>query len=216
MRRFIIIVLCFAVTFSAHARKQNEGRNSIRMLLVDSVDNQPINNAVVKVFVNGNTESPYYGISDSKGYVEITRLNKGKYTAIVEYMSYSTLLIDIPDRQNRNIDLGKVALKQKFIAIKEAVVEAEGSVVQKGDTTEYNAKVFNPAPNDYLKDLLRKMSGLELSGGDVYFKGEKVQILTVENRPFFASDKSVALDNLPAYAVKKSKCFQTVLRWDRR
>ncbi len=208
MRRFITIVLCFFVTFSAHAQNKNEGRNSIRMILIDSIDNQPINNAVVKVFVNGNTESPYYGISDSKGYVEITRLNKGKYVAIIEHMGYSPLLIDIPDGQNRVVDLGKVILKQKIIAIDGAVVVAEGSIVQKGDTTEYNAKFFNPAPNDYLKDLLRKMPGLELSGGDVYFKGEKVQTLTVENRPFFASDKTVALDNLPAYAVKKVSVFK--------
>ncbi|MFA5848937.1 MAG: outer membrane beta-barrel protein [Bacteroidales bacterium] len=208
MRRFITIVLCFFVTFPALAQRQNEGRNSIRMILIDSIDNQPVNNAVVKVFVNGNTESPYYGISDSKGYVEITRLNKGKYAIIVEHMGYSPLLIDILDGQNRNIDLGKVILKQKIIAINEAVVEAEGSIVQKGDTTEYNAKFFNPAPNDYLKDLLRKMPGLELSGGDVYFKGERVQFLTVENRPFFASDKTIALDNLPAYAVKKVSVFK--------
>ncbi|GAB1473915.1 TonB-dependent receptor [Bacteroidota bacterium] len=208
MKKVISIVVCFVIAFSAFAQNQNEGRNSIRMILVDSVDNQPVNNAVIKVYVDDNHESPYYGISDSKGYVEITRLIKGKYTAIVEHMSYSTLLIDIPVRQTRNIDLGKVVLKQKIIAINEVVVKAEGPVVQKGDTTEYNARFFKPAPNDYLKDLLKKMPGLELSGGEIYFKGERVSILTVENRPFFASDKTVALDNLPAYTVNKVSVFK--------
>lgn len=208
MKKVISIVVCFVIAFSAFAQNQNEGRNSIRMILVDSVDNQPVNNAVIKVYVDDNHESPYYGISDSKGYVEITRLIKGKYTVIVEHMSYSTLLIDIPVRQTRNIDLGKVVLKQKIIAINEVVVKAEGPVVQKGDTTEYNARFFKPAPNDYLKDLLKKMPGLELSGGEIYFKGERVSILTVENRPFFASDKTVALDNLPAYTVNKVSVFK--------
>ncbi len=208
MKKVISIVVCFVLSFSAFAQNQNEGRNSIRMILVDSVDNQPVNNAVIKVYVDDNHESPYYGISDSKGYVEITRLIKGKYTVIVEHMSYSTLLIDIPVRQTRNIDLGKVVLKQKIIAINEVVVKAEVPVVQKGDTTEYNARFFKPAPNDYLKDLLKKMPGLELSGGEIYFKGERVSILTVENRPFFASDKTVALDNLPAYTVNKVSVFK--------
>ncbi len=208
MKRFITVIVCSLIAFSAFAQNQSEGRNSIRMILIDSIDNKPVNNAVVKVFVNENQESPYYGISDSKGYVEITRLIKGKYTAIIEHMSYSILLIDVPKGQNRIIDLGKVILKHKVIAIDEVVVKAEGSIVQKGDTTEYNARFFNPAPNDYLKDLLKKMPGLELSGGEIYFKGEKVQILTVENRPFFASDKTVALDNLPAYAVKKISVFK--------
>jgi hypothetical protein len=178
------------------------------MILIDSVDNQPVNNAVIKVFVNNDPESPHYGISDSKGFVEITRLIKGKYAVIVEHLGYTTLLIDIPEGESRITDLGKVILKQKIIAIDGAVVEAEGAIVHKDDTTEYNAKFFNPAPNDYLKDLLKKMPGLELSGGEIYFKGERVSILTVENRPFFASDKTVALDNLPAYTVNKVSVFK--------
>lgn len=71
-----------------------------------------------------------------------------------------------------------------------------------------DTRFFKPAPNDYLKDLLKKMPGLELSGGEIYFKGERVGILTVENRPFFASDKTVALDNLPAYTVNKVSVFK--------
>ena len=59
MKRFITVVVYFLITVSAYAQNQNEGRNSIRMILVDSVDNQPVNNAVIKVYVDDNHESTY-------------------------------------------------------------------------------------------------------------------------------------------------------------
>ena len=79
----------------------------------------------------------------------------------------------------------------------EVVIRGDGPVVQKRDTTEYNARFFNPGPNQYLGELIKKMHGLEVVGNEIFFKGQKVQSLTVEGRPFFVSDKGVALENLP-------------------
>ena len=86
------------------------------------------------------------------------------------------------------------------------VSAAVAPVELKGDTLVYNAAAYSIAENDVLKDLLKKMPGIEVDeDGSVKVQGESVNQITVNGRTFFMGDRRAALDNLPAKAVEKIK-----------
>jgi hypothetical protein len=74
---------------------------------------------------------------------------------------------------------------------------------QKGDTTSFNANAFKTQTNAQAEDLIRKMPGITMQGGQIQAQGEQVQKILVDGREFFGSDPSIALRNLPADAIDR-------------
>jgi hypothetical protein len=74
---------------------------------------------------------------------------------------------------------------------------------QKGDTTSFNANAFKTQTNAQAEDLIRKMPGITMQGGQIQAQGEQVQKILVDGREFFGSDPNIALRNLPADAIDR-------------
>ena len=71
-------------------------------------------------------------------------------------------------------------------------------------SVEFSASSFRVGANAMLKDLLKRMPGMEITeDGKVKFNGEEIDKLTVGGRTFFFNDQSTALNNLPAAVVDK-------------
>ena len=123
--------------------------------------------------------------------------------------------LKIPDRQYsrytkewmKNFKLRK---KPKEHMLGEAVVKATRiKMVVKGDTVEYDADAFNLAEGSMLDKLLGEMPGMEIKdNGEIYNNGKKVESLLVDGKDFFSGDPKMALENLPAYTVKKVKVYR--------
>lgn len=121
----------------------------------------------------------------------------------------------IPDRQYHKYTTMwkkdyKVRKKPKEHVLGEAVVTATRiKMVVKGDTVEYDADAFNVAEGSMLDKLLAEMPGMEIrNSGEIYHNGKKVESLLVDGKDFFDGDPKLALDNLPAYTVKKVKVYR--------
>lgn len=205
--RLFLLSILFALLGGKALMAQEEGRAVIYMRLLDSVTREAVPWATISVYPEGQDKAVRYGVSDSDGYVEIVGMPKGKFFLAIEHVSYNTVLQYVSIERQRAVDCGKIWMVERDVQLEDAVVTAQ-AIVQKGDTTEYNAAFFNPAPTDYLGDLLKKMPGLEVIGSNIFFKGVRVERLTVEGRPFFMGDNTIALENLPAYAVEKISVFK--------
>ena len=84
------------------------------------------------------------------------------------------------------------------------VSDVGNPVVVKKDTVEFSASSFRVGTNDMLKDLIKRMPGMEITeDGKVKFNGQEIDKLTVGGRTFFFNDQSTALNNLPASIVDK-------------
>ena len=82
-------------------------------------------------------------------------------------------------------------------------------MVVKGDTVEYNADAFNLAEGSMLDKLIEAMPGMELGDdGVITHNGKKVESLLVNGKDFFDGDPKLALENLPAYTVKKVQVYR--------
>ena len=177
---------------------------TIKATVVDSLTNEPVAFASFYVIPAKDTTISNFTLTDDKGVAKLDDVPFGNYTLHVEMMGYKPF-IKTRYFRDREADMGTIKLQQDEQFLKAAVVSDVGNpVIVKKDTVEFTASSFRVGTNDMLKDLIKRMPGMEITeDGKVKFNGEEIDKLTVGGRTFFFNDQSTALNNLPASIVDK-------------
>ena len=181
------------------------GRMSrIKVKIVDSLTNEPLSYASVYVVPAKDTTITNFIISDTAGVATLKDVPYGNYVFHIEMMGYKHYSKEKYFREVR-VDLGTVKLKLDENYLSAITVSDVGNpIVMKQDTIEFNAASFRVGANGMLRDLIKRMPGMEITDdGKVKFNGEAIDKLTVGGRTFFFDDQSTALNNLPAAIVDK-------------
>ena len=176
----------------------------ITATVVDSLTNEPMAFASVYVIPAKDTTITNFTLTNDKGEAKLDEVPLGQYTFHVEMMGYKPFVKDRYFRE-RITDFGTIKLQQDDEYLQAAVINEVGNpIVVKKDTVEFNASSFRVGSNAMLKDLLKRMPGMEITDdGKVKFNGEEIDKITVGGRTFFFNDQSTALNNLPAAVVDK-------------
>ena len=176
----------------------------IKATVVDSLTNEPVPFASVYVIPAKDTTITNFTLSNDKGEAKLEEVPLGQYTFHVEMMGYKPFVKERYFRE-RIYDFGTIKLQQDDEYLQAAVINEVGNpIVVKKDTVEFNASSFRVGSNAMLKDLLRRMPGMEITDdGKVKFNGEEIDKITIGGRTFFFNDQSTALNNLPAAVVDK-------------
>ncbi len=198
----LVVPALLALSMSMHAQL-----SSLTGRIIDPSDNSPLTGANVLVNdASGKTVKA--GISDENGEFTVRGLQTGTaYTLSISYVGYKTLEKKITINGDM-LKAGDLGLEKKPSELEE--VSVTGTVppaVQKGDTIEYNADAFKTNPDAEAEDLVKKMPGVEVDNGTVKAQGEEVKKVTVDGRPFFDQDPTLALRSLPASVVEKIQIF---------
>ena len=204
---FLLGVLCLPLRAQVFILNDNlfQGRMSnIKASVVDSLSNEPVAFASVYVIPSKDTTITNFTLSDAQGQATLEEVPYGSYTLHIEMMGYKPFVKERYFRQEE-VDLGTVRLQQDELFLQAATITDVGNpIVVKQDTVEFNASSFRVGANAMLKDLLKRMPGMEITDdGKVKFNGEEIDKLTVGGRTFFFNDQSTALNNLPAAVVEK-------------
>ena len=212
MKKILTLSLCL-LFFSLGARAQVfilndnvfQGRMSnIKATVLDSLTKEPVPFASVYVIPAKDTTITNFTLTNAEGEATLEEVPYGNYVFHIEMMGYKPVIRERYFRQEE-VDLGTVLLKQDEQFIQAATITDVGNpIVVKKDTVEFNASSFRVGANAMLKDLLKRMPGMEITDdGKVKFNGEEIDKLTVGGRTFFFNDQSAALNNLPAAVVDK-------------
>ena len=214
----LILLLVLPVLFSvqpAHAQMRGRGAGNNRMRsndvfnvslsVADSLSGEGIPFCSVYLKPVKDTIITNFTITDADGAAVISSVTRGDYLLFVEMLGYKSHVRQIYFSARTN--LGTVLLQEDVAMLQAASVTAAVSPMEiKGDTLVYNAAAFTIGENDMLKDLVKKMPGMELDDdGNLEVNGMAVTQITVNGRTFFMGDKSAALENLPAKVVDKLK-----------
>lgn len=177
----------------------------IVLTVADSLSGEPVPFASVYLKPAKDTIITHFTLSDAKGRAMLDQVVRGEYNLNVEMMGYKPYRKKFYFTDYKN--LGKILLQEDARVLEAAKVTAAVAPIEiKGDTVVYNAAAYDVAQNDMLKDLLKKMPGIEVDDdGSVKVQGESVNQITVNGRTFFMGDRRAALDNLPAKAVEQIK-----------
>lgn len=202
------MVLFFA--FSARGQVIIMGDNlrsrmsEVTVTVLDSLTSEPLPFASMYLVPVKDTAITNFTLTDAEGKARLSDVPYGGYTVHVEMMGFKPYVKEHWMRKRKE-DLGEIRLRVDEQFINAAVVSDIGNpIVIKKDTVEFNASSFKVGSNAMLRDLLKRMPGIEITeDGKVKFNGEAIDRLTVGGRTFFFGDQSMALNNLPASIVDK-------------
>lgn len=179
---------------------------SLEGFVGDSLSRKPLLGA--EVVLLQLSDSSIQGVyTDEAGRFSFQDLQPATYTLSVQYIGYA------PYTQTLKID--RNALKVSLYLREDAVVSDSVQIVttalevlQKGDTTEYNANAQKIAEDATAEELVKKMTGVVVDREGVKVKGETVKKVLVDGKPFFDNDPRSALSNLPGKSVQRVQLYE--------
>jgi hypothetical protein len=174
-------------------------QNNLRGVLYNAA-REPVEFATVQYIQPKTNETLGFGISNKKGVfsfaapdcpdciVEIAHVNYTTFRKLVDSSKAESLEIVLTDKQ---VTLGEVTIKSTKVDLR-----------YRNDTIKYDIESIRTGNEDKLKDLLRKIPGIEVSeGGQIKANGEVVDKLLINGQEFFGDNNSMATNNLAAKMV---------------
>lgn len=209
MIRILIAHVLLLLSFPLSAQQKYELRGKV----VDSESKEPLPLATVSIYVPGDSSLNTFTVTRNEGTFVLKDCPKGKMVyLLISYMGYETY-------RKRFVsgvvaDLGIVYLEKWQTYLREVAVEAEKPpVVFRGDTIEFSAKYFKSQHHNTLKDLLRRLPGLEIDqNGNITANGKKITRIMVEGKEYFGGNILLALNSLPADIIDKIQVVDTKSR----
>ncbi len=200
----IFLFLSFFVTLSSFGQRPTDQARPERKFtgqVIDGAAKTPMIGA--NVLIKTVTDSLLRGtVTGADGRFEIARPFIPEVKLEITFLGYKTITKIHSMREP--VELGELILLEDTKVLGEVVVKGVSVVgEQKGDTTSFNANAFKTQTNAQAEDLIRKMPGITMQGGQIQAQGEQVQKILVDGREFFGSDPNIALRNLPADAIDR-------------
>ncbi|MCX7907750.1 MAG: outer membrane beta-barrel protein [Bacteroidetes bacterium] len=144
--------------------------------------------------------------TDAQGNFSLRLPGAGRYRLQVSFVGYRPYQRELTLTANAN--LGTIPLDPAPLTPGEVTVEAvQERAVVKGDTIQFNAAAFKVSQDATAEDLVKKLPGVTVEGGQVQAQGETVRRVLVDGREFFGQDPMAVLRNLPAEVVQSIQVF---------
>ena len=176
---------------------------SISGIVLDKNEKEPL--VGTHIFLKNNQESRT-AVSDFNGTFQFKNVKEGIYQLEISYIGYEVFQKEIQVFKAL-VSLGDIYLKEGVLLDEVEVVEQVLPVIQKGDTTQFNADAYKTMPDADAADLIEKMPTVVVDNGKVQAQGETVKQVLVDGKPFFGNDPMAALRNLPAEVIDKIQVF---------
>ena len=205
MKRLFLLTMALMVCFSAAAQN-----SKITAKIIDAANNSAVIGAVFELApaddADNESKKKYY-TSGGVGDITISGVAYGKYKVKITYIGYADKEMDI-EVKSANTKLGDIALEEGNTRI-ETVVKTVQAIraSQSGDTISYNADAYKVASDADVEGLLKKMPGIQVSGGQVTAQGEAIQKIFVDGKEFFGDDVATAISTLPAQSIQSIEVF---------
>lgn len=84
------------------------------------------------------------------------------------------------------------------------------AMISRGDTIVYNPAAFKIMKGDPLRELLKRMPGLEIRDGGLYSSGRRVQKILINNTMLFGNNVSAAMDMIYGDEVVEVKSYDEI------
>ncbi len=189
---FFSVIVLFSIT--SFAQESCKLRGEIR----DSIG-LPVFDASVSAF-NSKNEGAGFTFTDTDGYFVLDLPCGENYDVEVEHIDFESYSENITVDKSKSV---KLKMKRGAISLQEAVIKAKQPITVKGDTIEYDADSFRTAADENLEDLLKKLPGLQVENGKVYYEGKEIKTIKVGDREVLGGNTKLLTKNLPADAIDK-------------
>ena len=195
MKNIFFICAILLLYFDAHAQVAK-----LSGTVSDSLK-KPLAYATIIAKPINDQESMQFTATKGNGMYMLELYKNVEYTISVNMLGFKTFdFTHIPVKDSRK----DIELTEDVTQLDEVTVEFELPIEIKKDTIIYKVDKFVTGEERKLKDILKKLPGIEVDkDGVVTSQGKKVTHVLVEGKSFFGGDSKLATDNIPADAVNK-------------
>lgn len=173
----------------------------------DSGTRAPVAGVAVKLTAFGDTADVRRTAAKDDGSFEFTGLAQRSYRLEATRLGYAPMRMVVRVSKQKQ-DAGAIALTTESVRVPGVTItESPAPATQKADTTEFRAGAVKVHKDATAEELVQKLPGVTVENGQVKAQGENVQQVLVNGRPFFGSDPTAALRNLPADVVDRIQVY---------
>ncbi|WP_196829689.1 carboxypeptidase-like regulatory domain-containing protein [Flavobacterium sp. CG_9.1] len=190
--------LCFFLLFAVPIFSQNSVTGSV----LDS-SNTPISQVNVQIKDSKNDKIIAFSFSDTSGNFRLELDKKGLYILKISYLGLKSFTKEI-EITNNLLDLGKIILEENKIDLENVIIKNEAAgMTEIGDTLRYRIEKFLNGTEETLKDVIKKLPGLDIdSQGKIKANGKEVDKLLINGEEFFINQQKIATENITAEMIK--------------
>ena len=170
---------------------------------------QPVIQAAVMLLSPADSALVTGVMTDGQGRFSM-RAQPGSYILKISLLGYADHFIDIQCTPAQGgMDLGTIVLQTEASFLAAATVTAQANILTVvEDTLVYNPATFHLPEDAMLEDLLRKIPGLSIDGGEVTLHGKPIAQLMINGERFFSGNVKAGLKSLTADMVEKINAYE--------
>ncbi len=203
----LLLALAPAPAFAQAFTPGPDAPPGLRGRFQDASTLAPVPAVKVRLVSLADTTVVHETTADDSGRFRLPRLEVRSYRLEAARLGYATLRVTIPVSRPMQ-DAGVLALTPVAIPVGGLTVQdSPAPAVQKADTTEFRAGAVKTHRDATAEELVQKLPGVTMEGGQIRAQGEQVQQVLVNGRPFMGSDPTAAMRNLPAEVVDRIQVY---------
>lgn len=203
MKNLLLLLCAFCMSFSLYAQSDIAGT------VVDTTGNSlPGANAIL--LRSSDSLLTSFGTTDGKGNFLMKDVPIGEYILRVSFLGFERPEQNVTvTKDDQYLGLGDLKMYPAGFLLNGVEVTADRIPIRmKGDTMMYDADAFAVGDNAAVEDLLRRMPGMSIdANGAITWRGQAVQQILINGKPFFSGNTSLITQNLDAKAIKSVEVF---------
>ena len=210
---FILLMTVSPVSLLA----QTQVRDTVRKDTVKQQEKKTVVHTIKGVIVGDSDDDTLPGahiylgaekkpttVTDAMGEFTLKDIPAGEVIVTASYVGFRPTTKKYLVKADTNVGIIKLLPEE----LDEVVITAKPPlIIQRGDTTEFNAAAVKVPEDAELEDLLKKLPGFELVDGKLMANGEEVKRIYIDGTEYFLDNPMAALQTLPANIVSKIKMF---------
>lgn len=194
MKCKLLIVFAF-VFISSFSFSQNTIKGTVQ-----NKSGETLPYAHITVYNDSGTKFVTYTLSNELGNYTL-KLPNGVYLFKVSFLGYKAT------EKKKNVSKNETLnfeLLEDANELQEVVIETKSSdAFVRNDTTKYNLNRLTTGNEESLKDILKKLPGVEINeSGKIVANGQKVDKLLIDGKEFFGDQQQLATENIGSEMVK--------------
>lgn len=198
MKKFIIALSFLSISLFSNILTAQE-ICKISGIVVDSLNIGLYNVSITVYDTDGKGNGFTY--TDKSGHFNLQLQCNQKGNIHIEALGFKSQVIPVDAKQMS--EQVKFVLSDREGQIDEVIVKARVPIKMKGDTIEFDAVSFQTGNEENLEDVLKKLPGIKIDNGKVYYEGKEIKNFTVEGREIFGGNMKLVNKNLPSGAISK-------------
>ncbi len=167
--------------------------------ITDSLENPLANTNVIATPLQEANSQIKFSISSSRGEYRLKLEENQSYLIEITHLGFKKITdtLELSEDVSRNF-----VMRESTESLEEILIQQEMAVIVKEDTITYRTDQFKTGEERKLRDVLKKLPGLEVDReGNVTVNGKEVTKLMVDGKAFFTGDEKLGVNNIPADAV---------------